>query len=117
MVLLAWDRTIMTLEANVVAPMKRMATKKLAVAMAMNVRRIFAIAWGFIFTFVFYRSGSLFPGIIAHGLVDAFSKFSIDSGSHVVTIMTWVYIAATILTAIGYGLYLAKMPDVKSKEI
>ena len=46
MVLLAWDRTIMTLEANVVAPMKRMATKKLAVAMAMNVRRIFAIAWG-----------------------------------------------------------------------
>ena len=77
----------------------------------------FAIAWGFIFTFVFYRSGSLFPGIIAHGLVDAFSKFSIDSGSHVVTIMTWVYIAATILTAIGYGLYLAKMPDVKSKEI
>ncbi len=71
----------------------------------------FAIAWGFIFTFVFYKSGSLWPGIIAHGLVDAFSKFARDPESHAITAMDWSYIGATILTAILYGLYLSRLAD------
>ena len=32
----------------------------------------FAVAWGFIVTMVFYKSRSLIPCILAHGLVDAF---------------------------------------------
>lgn len=35
----------------------------------------FAIAWGFLFTMVFWKTDSMRPGILAHALVDAFSKF------------------------------------------
>lgn len=71
----------------------------------------FAIAWGFIFTIVFYKSGSLIPCIIAHGLVDAFSKFSAEDVS-----MTTdrIYMIATIVIAIVYCLYLKRLPDKKS---
>lgn len=77
----------------------------------------FAISWGFIFTLVFYKSGSLFPGIIAHGLVDALSKFAKDPLSHAITTMDWLYIGATILTAIFYGLYLFRLSDDRTSRI
>lgn len=64
----------------------------------------FAIAWGFIFTMVFYKSGSLIPCIIAHGLVDAFSKFAADSLT-----MEWVYMSVTIVVAIIYCFYLSRL--------
>ena len=67
----------------------------------------FAIAWGFIFTLVFYKCESLIPCIIAHGLVNAFSKFAKESGSYR---LEWIYMGATILIAIVYGIYLAKLP-------
>ena len=67
----------------------------------------FAIAWGFIFTFVFYKSQSLLPCIIAHGLVNAFSKFANEGHSYMTG---WIYMSATILIAIVYGIYLAKLP-------
>lgn len=66
----------------------------------------FAIAWGFIFTMIFYKSGSLIPCIIAHGLVDAFSKFAVESMT-----MAWVYMIATIVVAIAYCIYLVRLPD------
>ena len=69
----------------------------------------FAIAWGFIFTMVFYKSGSLIPCIIAHGLVDAFSKFRAEENG---MITDWIYMTATILIAIGYCLYLVRLPDM-----
>ncbi|MBP3901409.1 MAG: CPBP family intramembrane metalloprotease [Blautia sp.] len=73
----------------------------------------FAIAWGFIFTFVFYKCGSLIPCIIAHGLVNAFSKFANESHSY----MTGrIYMGATILIAIVYGIYLAKLPGADCAE-
>lgn len=68
----------------------------------------FAIAWGFIFTMVFYKSGSLIPCIIAHGLVDVFSKFAVEDASMT---LGWIYMAATIVIAIVYCLYLKKLPD------
>ena len=68
----------------------------------------FAIAWGFIFTIVFYKSGSLIPCIIAHSLVDAFSKFAAEDVS---MIFAWIYMVATIVIAIGYCLYLKRLPD------
>ena len=72
----------------------------------------FAIAWGFIFTMVFYRSGSLIPCIIAHGLVDAFSKFTLDRGEDMLT--EWIYMIATIVIAIFYCIYLTRLPDKES---
>lgn len=65
---------------------------------------LFAIAWGFLFTFAFYKSGSLWPCILVHGLVNAFSKFSRESMT-----MGWVYTGATIVLAVVYCLYLARL--------
>ena len=67
---------------------------------------LFAIAWGFIFTMVYLKSGSLLPCIIAHGLVDAFSKFSTES----ITV-EWVYMIATIIIAVVYCIYLSILPN------
>lgn len=63
----------------------------------------FAIAWGFLFTFVFYKSGSLWVCIIVHGLVDVFAKFAApDSGSGS------VYVTVTILVSAVYCAYLGR---------
>lgn len=72
---------------------------------------LFAIAWGFIFTFMFYKSGSLIVGIIVHGLIDAFSKFSAQN----VTI-AYIYIGATITGAVVYCLYLGRRPAALKRE-
>ena len=66
----------------------------------------FAIAWGFIVTMVFYKGKSLIPCILAHGLVDVFSKFSADNIT-----FEWLYMGATIVAAILYCAYLAKAED------
>lgn len=67
---------------------------------------LFAIAWGYIFTFVFYKSGSLLVCIFVHGIVDACSMFAANDGS----VMEWVYMAATIVIAIIYCAYLSRKP-------
>ena len=65
----------------------------------------FAVAWGFLFTMVFYKTGKLMPCIIAHGLVDVFSKFLVD------TVWSgWAYMGATIVISTIYCIYLAKLP-------
>lgn len=71
------------------------------------VQVLFAIAWGFIFTFVFYKSGSLLVCIIVHGMVDVFSKFAASDEN-----MTgaYIYITATMVIAIVYCLYLSRKP-------
>ena len=69
----------------------------------------FAIAWGFIFTIIFYKSKSLLPCIFSHGLIDAFSKFGIEN-----SIFQWVYIIATIFVAVIYCPYLLKLSMEKS---
>ena len=66
----------------------------------------FAIAWGFIFTMVFYKSKSLIPCILTHGLVDAFSKFSANNIT-----FEWIYMGATIVIAIVYCVYLVKATE------
>ena len=74
----------------------------------------FAIAWGFIFTLVFYKCESLIPCIIAHGLVNAFSVFANGGDSSLTA--AWIYMGATIVIAIVYGIYLAKLPAAENKE-
>lgn len=70
----------------------------------------FAVAWGFLFTFLFYKSGSLWVCILIHGLVDVFSKFAAggDSG--------YVYVAVTILTSIVYCAWLNRKPSALQAE-
>lgn len=67
---------------------------------------IFAVVWGFIFTLVFFKSKSLLPGILAHGLIDVFSKFSADN-----IMIGWIYRGAVIVVAIAYCIYLVKATD------
>ncbi|MCI9432632.1 MAG: CPBP family intramembrane metalloprotease [Oscillospiraceae bacterium] len=75
------------------------------------VQVVFAAAWGFLFTFVFYKSGSLLMCIAAHGLVDVFAKFAVaDGGSG------YGYITATVLTAVLYCAYLSRKPAALQPE-
>lgn len=72
---------------------------------------LFAIAWGFLLTLVFYHSGSLLPCIAVHGLVDVFAKFSAaDHGSG------YLYVAATILLSAAYCAYLSRKPAALQPE-
>lgn len=65
----------------------------------------FAVAWGYLFTLVFYKSGSLWACIVVHGMVDVFSKFAAaGSGSE------YVYVGATIVVAAAYCFYLSRRP-------
>ncbi len=65
----------------------------------------FAVAWGFIFTYAYYKGGSLWPCVIVHGLVDAASMFSCSADS---TASDMAYIVATIVVAIVYCGYLSR---------
>ncbi len=61
----------------------------------------FAIAWGFIFTMVCYKSGSIIPCIIAHSLIDVLAVLGADN-----ELVSWIHIGVTIVTALAYCLYL-----------
>lgn len=75
------------------------------------VQVLFAVAWGFLFTFAYLKGGSLLPCIAIHGLIDAFSVFSRDS-----LVADWAYIVATVAAALVYCLYLRKQPTPKAAE-
>ena len=68
------------------------------------VQVVFAISWGFIFTMVFYKSGSLFPCIIAHAMIDVFTLYGADN-----ELTDWICIGMTIVTAVFYCIYLGKL--------
>ena len=72
---------------------------------------LFAVAWGFLFTFAYLKGGSLLPCIAIHGLIDAFSVFARDS-----EVAHWAYIIATVLTAVVYCLYLRKLPTPEPEK-
>lgn len=65
----------------------------------------FAVAWGYLFTLVFYKSGSLWACIVVHGMVDVFSKFAAAGSSS-----EYVYVGATIVVAAAYCIYLSRRP-------
>ena len=66
---------------------------------------VFAVAVGFVFTLVFYKSGSLLPGILAHSFIDASSVFASDEGSQLLNMILHIVI---IVVSLAYCLYLAK---------
>ncbi len=71
----------------------------------------FAIAWGYLFTFMFYKSGSLWVCIIVHGLVDVFSKFSAPESNS-----DYIYVAATIVISAVYCFYLSRKPAALKQD-
>ena len=75
------------------------------------VQMIFAVAWGFLFTFAYLKSGSLLPCIAIHSLIDVFSVFARDN-----EIAHWAYIIATVAVAVVYCLYLRKLPTPEPEE-
>ena len=66
---------------------------------------IFAVAMGFVFTLVFYKRGSLLPGILAHSFIDVTSVFAADEGSQLVNLVLHIVVIAV---SAAYSLYLAK---------
>ena len=64
-----------------------------------------AAAVGFIFTFAFYKGGSLLPCILAHSLVDVTSVFAADEGSQTLNLILH---ALVVVVAAAYCFYLAK---------
>ena len=75
------------------------------------VQIVFAVAWGFLFTFAYLKGGSLLPCIAIHSLIDVFSVFARDN-----EVAHWIVIIATVLTALVYCLYLSKQPTPKAAE-
>lgn len=72
---------------------------------------IFAVAWGFLFTMLFYHSGSLLVCIFVHGMVDIFAKFTTG-----VSRSDYIYVTVTILVSIAYCLYLSRRPAALRPE-
>ncbi len=66
---------------------------------------VFAIAWGFVLTMVYYKNGSLLPCIIVHAVVDMLSMLSAQT-----VWGTWVEIGATVVLGLAYSLWLRKAP-------
>ena len=64
---------------------------------------IFAVAWGFVFTMVYYRSGNLLLCILVHSVIDVLSTIAGES-----ELGSWIYIGATVVLGGAYSLYLAK---------
>lgn len=71
----------------------------------------FALVWGFMFIIIFYKGKSLLPCIFAHGMIDAFSKFSRNNQT-----FEGIYVIATIFVAVFYCPYLLKLKDKKDFE-
>ena len=66
---------------------------------------VFAVAWGFLFTFAYLKGGSLLPCIAIHGLIDVLSVFARDNAA-----ADRICIIATVVVAVIYCLYLSKQP-------
>lgn len=72
---------------------------------------VFAVAWGFLLTYAYYKGGSLLACILIHGIIDAASVFSRDN-----VVGDTVFMVATIVVAIVYCLYLSKQPTPERVE-
>ncbi len=66
---------------------------------------VFAVAFGFVVTMAFYKSGSLLPAVLAHSLTDVFSLFARSDASPV---LNWAAHIVTIVMTVAYCIYLAR---------
>ena len=72
---------------------------------------IFAVAWGFLFTMVSLKGGSLLPCIIAHAMIDVLALFGADTETG-----DWFSFGATVVVAIVYCLYLSRLETPKESS-
>ena len=70
---------------------------------------VFAVAWGFMLTLVFYKSGSLLPCVLAHMMIDVFSLFGKDD-----PLGDWICVGATVVVGTIYCLYLRRLKTEES---
>ena len=75
---------------------------------------IFAVGWGFIFTLVYLKSGSMWPCVVAHSVIDATSVIGKDTETG-----DWLYVLVTIVLATTYCLYLSRQDNfpLDDKEV
>ena len=74
----------------------------------------YAIAIGFLFTIMFYKSKSLIPCIIVHAVFNSLSIFSVENSSMTLDIITAVFLC---VVSIGYALWiLNKTKEVKTEN-
>ncbi|MBR4549336.1 MAG: CPBP family intramembrane metalloprotease [Oscillospiraceae bacterium] len=66
---------------------------------------VFAVAYGFLVTMVFYKSGSLLPCILSHSLFDVFAQYASSDAS---PLLNWVGHGVIIILTLLYCLYLTK---------
>lgn len=74
---------------------------------------VFACAWGFLFTYLFYKSGSLLICILAHGFINASSKFALPPAEGQTDL---AFILLTLAAAVLYGLFLRRRPACLKAE-
>ena len=74
----------------------------------------FAIVVGFVFTLVFYKSGSLWPGILAHSFIDVCSVFAADEGSQTLNLI--IHIVVCVVSA-AYCIYLVKRVETPAVSL
>lgn len=75
---------------------------------------IYAIAAGFLFTIIFYKTKSLWPCIITHSVLNASSAFANESAaSPALEVGT---AAALTVIAIGYAIYVIKKVETANKK-
>ncbi|MBR2823124.1 MAG: CPBP family intramembrane metalloprotease [Clostridia bacterium] len=65
----------------------------------------FAVAYGFLVTMAFYKSGSLLPCILSHSLFDMFAQFAAQDAS---PLLNWIGHGIMVILTAGYCLYLTK---------
>lgn len=65
----------------------------------------YAIAIGFLFTIIFYKSKSLIPCIIVHAVFNSLSIFSVENSSMTFDIITAIFLC---VVSIGYALWILK---------
>lgn len=69
----------------------------------------YAMAGGFMFVSIFYKSKSLWPCIIAHSIINALSIFNNTTGQTVIISSVILFIVSTV-----YGIFILK--NVKGEE-
>jgi len=70
----------------------------------------YAVSIGYLFVTIFYKSGSIVPCIIAHGLFNAFSIFNIET-----TVSMYLAPVFLVIVPVVYAIYINK--TVKEEEI
>lgn len=68
----------------------------------------YASAIGFLFTALFYRGKSLWPCILAHGILNSLSVFAVHSEDPGQDLLS---IAFLCIVSVGYGLWILRVPE------